>query len=146
MMSSISKYSGDLLEKVRLKRVSYIFIYIFTEKFVYMNSNCSYTVITTLIFSLLLMSCREKKKEEKADKDQARIEQKEEKTKVKVANARRDQFEMELVSNGKVVAKEKATLNFLVADIIDSVFVSNGSRVRRGDPIALVDGYNARQQ
>ena len=40
-----------------------------------MNSNCSYTVITTLIFSLLLMSCREKKKEEKADKDQARIEQ-----------------------------------------------------------------------
>ena len=111
-----------------------------------MNSNCSYTVITTLIFSLLLMSCREKKKEEKADKDQARIEQKEEKTKVKVAKARRDQFEMELVSNGKVEAKEKATLNFLVADIIDSVFVSNGSRVRRGDPIALVDGYNASQQ
>ena len=70
----------------------------------------------------------------------------EEKTKVKAAKVRHDQFEMELVSNGKVEAKEKATLNFLVTDIIDSVFVSNGSRVRRGDPIALVDGYNASQQ
>ena len=111
-----------------------------------MNSNYSYITITALIFLLLLMSCGKKKKEEKAEKDQARIEQKEEKTKVKAAKVRHDQFEMELVSNGKVEAKEKATLNFLVTDIIDSVFVSNGSRVRRGDPIALVDGYNASQQ
>lgn len=96
---------------------------------------------------LLITGCGDKKKKDTGDeKDQVKIEQKQEQTEVKVAKARTDRFEMELVSNGKVEAREKATLNFLVTDIIDTIYVSNGSRVKRGTPLARVDSYNAGKQ
>ena len=99
------------------------------------------------IVSILFVSGCKKNKEKNVDESrQARIEQNQEKTEVRVAKARKDRFEMELVSNGKAEAREKATLNFLVADVIDSIFVTNGARVKKGDPILQVDGYNARQQ
>ena len=51
-----------------------------------------------------------------------------------------------MVSNGKVEAKEKAVLKFLVDDIVDTVFVTNGSRVRKGDPIVAVNGEKSAEQ
>lgn len=106
------------------------------------------TISLFSVISIILISGCNKKKEEKPidESKQARIEQKNEKTEVKVTKARRDRFEMELVSNGKAEAREKATLNFMVNDVIDSVFVTNGTRVRKGDPILCVDGYSAKQQ
>lgn len=96
----------------------------------------------TLFF---ISGCKDKKQED-SETEQVRIEQKEEKTEVKAEKARLDCFEMELMSNGKVEAREKATLNFLVSDIIDSIYVTNGSRVRKGDPIILVDGQKSGEQ
>lgn len=103
--------------------------------------------VFVLLICLFLIGCKDKKKTDNPeDQHLARIEKKDEKTEVKVAKARMDRFEMELVSNGKAEAREKAVLNFLVADIIDSVYVANGSRVRKNAQLARVDGYNARQQ
>lgn len=105
-------------------------------------------ILLILLFLLFFTAgCgKQKKEKETSEGEQARIEQKDEKTEVKVRKAQQDLFEMELVSNGKVEARQKATLNFLVADIIDSVYFTNGSRVRKGDPIVLINGYKAGEQ
>ncbi len=100
-----------------------------------------------LLAAVVLTGCKEK--QDSADEtsvEQVRIEQSNEKTEVKVQKARYDRFNVELVSNGKVEAKEKAVLNFLLADIVDSVYVSNGSRVKKGAPIVKVDAYQATEQ
>lgn len=93
-----------------------------------------------------ITGCGDKKKDKTQQTDQASVEHREDIPEVKVSKARRDRFEMELVSNGKVEAREKATLNFLVDDIVDTVFVCNGSRVRKGEPIISVDPYKSAQQ
>lgn len=101
-----------------------------------------------LLALLLATGCKGKQEEKDAKRpeEQARIEQSNEITEVKTRKARYDRFSVELVSNGKVEAKEKAVLNFLVADIIDSVFVANGTRVKKGEPIAQVDANKSKEQ
>ena len=109
--------------------------------------NCRTLIPLWLVAVILLThSCKTKTEEESSSSAQARIGQKNEATEVRAVPARLAPFEMELVSNGKVEAREKATLNFQVADIIDTIYVSNGSRVRKGDPIAKVNDFNARSQ
>ena len=48
-------------------------------------------------------------------------------------------FHHELVSNGKVVAKEYADLYFRTAEVVAKVYVKNGDRVRKGQKIAELD-------
>ena len=110
-----------------------------------MNSRFYYNSLLILLLLCLAAGCKNKEEKE-LQSDQARIEQKNEKTEVKTKKAEYKQFEVELVSNGKVEAKEKAVLKFLVADVVDSVFVTNGSRVRKGDPIASVNGEKSADQ
>lgn len=105
--------------------------------------NCYIGVV--ILFLLFFTNCKDKTEQETGN-PQARIGQKNEKTEVSVEKARFGQFEMELISNGKAEARKKAALNFLVTDIIDTVYVSNGSRVRQGDPIVRVDSYKAGEQ
>lgn len=93
----------------------------------------------------LIAGCKEKEEKEEAN-ELARIEQHTAKTVVKTQQARYDRFEIELVSNGKAEAREKAVLNFLVADVIDSVYVTNGARVKKGTPLVSVDGTKAGEQ
>lgn len=106
----------------------------------------AYCIGVTILFCLFFFAGCKAKQEDKPETEQARIGQKDEKTEVRIEKARIDRFEMELVSNGKVEAREKAMLNFLVADIIDSVYVTNGSRVKQGGAIALVNGTKASEQ
>lgn len=106
----------------------------------------AYCMGIAVLFCLSFLAGCKARKEEKPEIVQARIGQKDEKTEVRTKKARIDRFEMELVSNGKVEAREKAVLNFLVADIIDSVYVTNGCRVKQGEAIALVDGHKAGEQ
>ena len=110
-----------------------------------MNSRFYYNSLLILLLLCLAAGCQNKEEKE-LQSEQARIEQKNEKTEVKTKKAEYKQFEVELVSNGKVEAKEKAVLKFLVADVVDSVFVTNGSRVRKGDPIASVNGEKSADQ
>ena len=110
-----------------------------------MNRKIYYHSLLVLLVFCIAGGCKEKK-EKKLQSEQARIEQKNEKTEVKSQKAEYKRFEVELVSNGKVEAKEKAVLKFLVDDIVDTVFVTNGSRVRKGDPIVAVNGEKSAEQ
>ena len=100
----------------------------------------------SLLTCFVLFGCHVKNEENVNQREQlAKIATQNQITEVKVCTVRKDHFEMELVSNGKVEAQKKAILNFKVADIIDSVYVSNGSRVKKGDIILKVDGYKTKQ-
>lgn len=110
-----------------------------------MNKKIYYHSLLVFLLFCIAGGCKEKE-EKKLQSEQARIEQKNEKTEVKTQKAEYKRFEVELVSNGKVEAKEKAVLKFLVDDIVDTVFVTNGSRVRKGEPIVAVDGEKSAEQ
>ena len=110
-----------------------------------MNRKICYHSLLVFLLFCIAGGCKEKE-EKKLQSEQARIEQKNEKTEVKTQKAEYKRFEVELVSNGKVEAKEKAVLKFLVDDIVDTVFVTNGSRVRKGEPIVAVDGEKSAEQ
>lgn len=105
-------------------------------------------IISLLFLFLIVNGCSDKKKEtskEEEDVLKARIEKKEEKTEVRVSVAKRDRFEMELVSNGKANARRKAVLDFEVKDVVAKVNVKNGDQVQTGDIIASVDSYKSEQ-
>lgn len=51
-------------------------------------------------------------------------------------------FEHELVSNGKISAQNVAELKFLTSEVISEIFVKNGSRVEKGQRIAMLDTYS----
>ncbi|MBQ8519998.1 MAG: efflux RND transporter periplasmic adaptor subunit [Bacteroides sp.] len=48
-------------------------------------------------------------------------------------------FNHELVSNGKVTAREHADLYFRTAEVVGKVYVKNGERVRKGQKLAELD-------
>lgn len=103
-----------------------------------------YVLLTGLIAGVLMGGClgtTQKKKTE--EKTQSRIDKKEEQIEVKVEKSRLAPFELELVSNGKVEACRKAVLNFEVNDKVEKIYVKNGMRVEKDDPVALVDGYKS---
>ncbi|WP_313382205.1 efflux RND transporter periplasmic adaptor subunit [Proteiniphilum saccharofermentans] len=50
-------------------------------------------------------------------------------------------FEHELVSNGKISAQNVAELKFLTSEVISAIYVKNGSRVEKGQRIAMLDTY-----
>lgn len=51
-------------------------------------------------------------------------------------------FEHELVSNGKISAQNVAELKFQTAEVISDIYVRNGSRVEKGQRIAILDTYS----
>lgn len=105
-------------------------------------------IIPLLSLLLTLGGCADKKKEASKEDEEvlkARIDKKEEKTEVRVDIAKRDRFEMELVSNGKANARRKAVLKFEINDAVAEVYVKNGDQVQKGDPIASVDSYKSTQ-
>ena len=51
-------------------------------------------------------------------------------------------FEHELVSNGKISARNVAELKFLTSEVISAIYVKNGSRVEKGQRIAMLDTYS----
>lgn len=64
-----------------------------------------------------------------------------EKNEVTVQVLKRQAFEHELVSNGKVVAGGQADLRFETAGIVAQIYVKNGERVSRGQKLAELDKF-----
>lgn len=61
---------------------------------------------------------------------------------VKVIKLEPKVFSYEIVSNGKMSAHDFADLRFASSDaIIDNIYVKNGERVRKGQPIATLDRF-----
>lgn len=50
-------------------------------------------------------------------------------------------FNYELISNGKITARNVAELQFQTSEIITNIFVKNGDKVRVGDRIAQLDTF-----
>ena len=66
----------------------------------------------------------------------------EEKEEVTVMTLTKGDFHHELVSNGKIVAKESAELCFRTSEVIAKIWVKNGTYIRKGQKLAELDMFN----
>lgn len=92
-------------------------------------------------------SCNNPKEQKKEDNVQQTLPV--ERVEVDVVPLESKVFVQELISNGKIAAKEVADLYFKSAEPITEIFVRNGEKVRKGDVIARLNTFtfnNARKQ
>jgi RND family efflux transporter MFP subunit len=69
-----------------------------------------------------------------------------EQNKVTVQTLKRQAFEHELVSNGKIVAGMQADLHFESVEVVAQIFVKNGDHVSKGQKIAELDKFRLNQK
>lgn len=69
-----------------------------------------------------------------------------EKNEVAVVTLKRQTFNHELVSNGKVVAGGMADLRFESSGIVAQIYVKNGDRVRKGQKLAELDKFRLKNK
>ena len=69
-----------------------------------------------------------------------------EKNDVSVMTLKRQTFSHELVSNGKIVARNKVDLRFESSEIVEKIYVKNGDVVRKGQKLAELDKFNLHNQ
>ncbi len=65
---------------------------------------------------------------------------------VTVMELRPSVFDHEVVSNGRLTARETVDVNFETPGLISAVYVSNGSHVAKGQKIAALDTYRLKNQ
>lgn len=88
----------------------------------------------------VLAACSDAKKDEAAEQGVATVLP-DEKNEVTIIPLKRQIFNHELVSNGKVVAGGMADLRFETTDIVAQIYVKNGDRVRKGQKLAELDKF-----
>lgn len=88
----------------------------------------------------ILTSCSSGKKEDAAEAGVSTVLP-DTKNEVKVLPLKKQTFHHELVSNGKVAAKELADLKFESNAVIARIYVKNGDRVRKGQKLAELDKF-----
>jgi len=111
-----------------------------------MKKRCTipFYVFTCLLASTALVSCEEAKasKENEIDKKKYLVE----KNEVKVMYLKKDAFQKELVSNGKLVAAQKNILKFEVSEKLEFLKVQNGSVVRENQELASLNAFTYQQK
>jgi RND family efflux transporter MFP subunit len=108
------------------------------------NLNMRYSIFLTPILLIIVnCSCKQKGSETKAvDEDRKEsVVVNEDKQKVSVMVLHYGDFNKEIISNGKLVALNKADLKFRSSENVASVFVKNGDRVTQGQVIAKLDNF-----
>lgn len=88
----------------------------------------------------LLTACTDAKKDENAEEGVATVLPSDN-NEVTIQTLKRQVFDHELVSNGKVVAGGQADLRFETSGIIAHIFVKNGENVRKGQKLAELDKF-----
>ncbi|RLT78177.1 biotin/lipoyl-binding protein, partial [Bacteroides acidifaciens] len=68
------------------------------------------------------------------------------KNEVTIQVLKRQNFNHELVSNGKVNARSKADLRFETGEVIARIYVRNGDRVHKGEKLAELDKFRLEQK
>ena len=68
------------------------------------------------------------------------------KNEVTIQVLKRQNFNHELVSNGKVNARSKADLRFDTSEVIAHIYVKNGDRVHKGQKLAELDKFRLEQK
>lgn len=101
------------------------------------TQNCRYMLYIAIA---LLTACTDAKKEENAEEGVATVLPSEN-NEVTVQTLKRQIFDHELVSNGKVVAGGQADLRFETSGIIAHIYVKNGDNVRKGQKLAELDKF-----
>lgn len=89
---------------------------------------------------VLLTACSDAKKEEKVEEGVATVLPSDN-NEVTVQTLKRQVFDHELVSNGKVVAGGQADLSFESPGIVAHIYVKNGDLVRKGQKLAELDKF-----
>jgi RND family efflux transporter MFP subunit len=103
-------------------------------------------VILLLAFQLVVYGCEGGEKAEQNEEVAKKSFVEKQAVKVSVQAVRQGDFARELVSNGKLKAKQKATLTFQVPEQVLQVKVSNGQRVQKGSILARVDPFKYHKQ
>ena len=105
--------------------------------------------IIMIIFACILTGgCSSHSKDEERKESVAKVKAIEtDKTpEVTVVELKPSVFCHEIVSNGKVTAREKVDINFQTQGIISNISVRNGQRVSKGQKIAALDTYKLKNQ
>ena len=92
-----------------------------------------------------MAACSGAKKEEAADEGVATVLP-DEKNEVTVLPLKRQIFNHELVSNGKIVAGGMADLRFESSGIVAQIYVKNGDRVHKGQKLAELDKFRLKNK
>lgn len=106
------------------------------------TQNYRYLLCLALI---LLAACSGAKKEEVQEEGIVTVLP-DEKNEVTVTTLKRQAFNHELVSNGKVVAGGMADLRFETSGIVAHIYVKNGDRVRKGQKLAELDKFRIKNK
>jgi RND family efflux transporter MFP subunit len=98
--------------------------------------------IPVIAWMLLLCACGGSKgKDAEEEKDEVIAEVAEKPVEVKVKRLEYEDFSYELISNGTVIAKQKAELRFQTQDIVRKIYVKNGDWIKEGEKIAELDKF-----
>lgn len=100
------------------------------------------SLLHSFILSLLIFSCSSPKEHSSAQSSQDSTIKADEKQKVTVALLKYSDFNKEIISNGKLVALNKADLKFRTSENVAAVLVRNGDRVKQGQVIAKLDNFS----
>jgi RND family efflux transporter MFP subunit len=96
-------------------------------------------VYPAIVFCLLSCSSKKEEKKQSGEKTTTNVEDKA--TEVKVKLLEYQDFNYELISNGKVAALNKAELKFQSQEIIRKIYVKNGDKVTKGQKLAELDKF-----
>lgn len=97
------------------------------------------------LLTLGLSSCSGEKKN-KTDEKGVETTLSDTKNEVSVIRLSKQNFNHELVSNGKISARESAELRFQSSETIAHIWVKNGDRVRTGQKMAELDKFKLRNK
>lgn len=102
-------------------------------------SDLKFKILLSSLLLFFFYSCREAVDED--DEDLARREHFEEVIEVRTKPVERGVFNMELMSNGRLSAVNKATVRFRVHEMIREVNVINGERVEKGELLGVLEEF-----
>ena len=105
-------------------------------------------ILLTLV-SVLAVSCKkDTAKTDTTNEDNGKITAKgnDKIAEVTVMELKPSVFNHEIVSNGKLCAREKVDVNFQSSGLISAIYVKNGQRVSKGQKIAALDPYKLNNQ
>lgn len=97
-----------------------------------------------ILVSLFFQSCTKSKAA-----NESTIEKKNyvaEKNEVEIIILKNKSFQKELVSNGKIIAAQKNSIQFEVSDKLEHLYVKNGDNVHKGQLLATLNSFKYQQR
>lgn len=94
-------------------------------------------IFLMVICFILAVSCKSKSESE----ENVSVSLPDKSNQVKAFLLKSSDFGHELISNGIILAKDKADLQFQTSDIVAAIYVKNGVRVVKGQKIASLDKF-----